>query len=85
MKTTRTLMLAAVAALSLGVGSAMAQGGDAGPFPDFQSQRVLQQRVLTPTANDPQSGSSDILNPTGADRGASSILTRALAGTGGGG
>jgi hypothetical protein len=85
MKTTRTLMLAAVAALSLGAGSAMAKDGDAGPFPDFQSQRVLQQRVLTPGANDPQSGSSDILAQTGADRSAASILTRALAGTGGGG
>ena len=84
-KTTKTLAFAAVAALSLGAASAMAQGGDSGPFPDFLSQRVLQQRVLTPTTNDPQSGSSDILNQTEADSGASSILIHALAGAGGGG
>src|SRR6267154_711984 len=57
MKTTRTLMLAAVVALSLGVGSAMAQDGGGGSFPDYQSQRVLQQRFVAPTV---QSGSSDV-------------------------
>ena len=56
MNTTKTLALAALAALSIGVGTAMAQDGGGGSFPDFQSQRVLQQRVLTPTV---QSGSSD--------------------------
>jgi len=61
MKTTKTLALAALAALSLGVGTALAQDGGGGSFPDYQSQRVLQQRVLTPTAV--QSGSSDIETP----------------------
>ena len=49
MKTTKTLALAALAALSLSVGTALAQDGGGGSFPDYQSQRVLQQRVLTPT------------------------------------
>jgi hypothetical protein len=58
MKTTKTLALAALAALSLGVGTALAQDGGGGSFPDYQSQRVLQQRVLTPPAI--PSGSSDV-------------------------
>jgi len=40
MTTTKTLMLAAVAALSLAVGTAMADGPD-GASPDYQSQRAL--------------------------------------------
>ena len=56
MKTTKTLALAALAALSLSVGTAMAQDGGGGVFPDYQSQRVLQQRFVAPTV---QSGSSD--------------------------
>jgi len=56
MNTTKTLALAALAALSIGVGTAVAQDGGGGAFPDYQSQRVLQQRFVAPTV---QSGSSD--------------------------
>jgi hypothetical protein len=54
-KTTKTLALAALAALSLGVGTALAQDGGGGFFPDYRSQQQLK------TAPAPvQSGSSDI-------------------------
>jgi len=58
MNTTKTLALAALAALSIGVGTAMAQDGGGGAFPDYQSQRVLQQRTVVPPAI--PSGSSDV-------------------------
>ena len=80
MKTTKTLMLAAVAALSLGVGSAMADGSG-GTFPDYQSQRVLQQRQITAPALI-QSGSSDV-EPIGHGLTAPEILNRHLYGAGG--
>jgi len=32
--------------LSIGVGTAMGQDGGGGAFPDYQSQRVLQQRFV---------------------------------------
>jgi len=57
MNTTKILALAALAALSLSVGTAFAQDGGGGSFLDYQSQRVLQQRFVAPTV---QSGSSDV-------------------------
>jgi hypothetical protein len=62
MKTTRTLMLAAFAALSLGVGSAMAQeGGPSMPTVDYWAAKEIatrQAQVVAP--NTVQSGSSDV-------------------------
>ncbi len=61
----KSLMLAAAAALSLGVGSAMAQesagGVNAGPFETRQLERALGagQQVVPMTAQ-PQAGSSDV-------------------------
>jgi hypothetical protein len=59
MSTVKTLTLAAFAALSLGVGSAMAQEGptapDNQPFPGMQ-----QQRNWASPAGQVQSGSSDV-------------------------
>jgi len=80
MKTTKTLALAALAALSLGVGTALAQDGGGGSFPDYQSQRVLQQRVLTPAPI--PSGSSDV-EPIGHGLTAPEILNHHLYGAGG--
>jgi hypothetical protein len=84
MKTTKTLMLAAVAALSLGVGSAMAQDGSGGSFPDYQTLRLQNQAVRAPASVMPvQSGASDLLPQTGADHSATFILDHGLAGAGG--
>ena len=47
MTTTKTLMLAAVAALALGVGTANADGPD-GTSPDYQSQRALAAAMNAP-------------------------------------
>jgi hypothetical protein len=55
MKTTKTLALAAFAALSLGVGTALAQDGGGGSFPDYRS---LQRQTTAPAPV--QSGSSDV-------------------------
>ena len=60
MNTTKTLMLAALAALSLGVGTAMADGD--GGLPDYQAQH---QRAIAaaqaPVAHSAvQSGASDV-------------------------
>jgi hypothetical protein len=82
MNTTKTLMLAAVAALSLGVGSAFAQDGSGGSFPDYQTLR-LQARPAQAIQMPVQSGSSDLLPETGADHSATFILDHSLAGAGG--
>jgi hypothetical protein len=55
MNTTKTLMLAAAAALSLGMGTAMADG-DA-PMNDYQAWKILQARQAQ--SGQVQSGSSD--------------------------
>jgi len=51
MYTTKTLMLAAAAALSLGMGTAMADGSDV--MNDYQAAKILQARPG-------QAGSSDV-------------------------
>ena len=83
MKTTKTLMLALIAALTLGAGSAMADGSG-GSFPDYQSSLMLKaaQSAATQRANDQvQAGSSDInMNQPGT---ATFILQHNLAGAGG--
>jgi len=77
MKTTKTLALAALAALSLGVGTALAQDGGGGSFPDYWSQ---QQLKTAPAAV--QSGSSDVEAPANGLT-AGYILNHHLAGAGG--
>lgn len=64
MTTTKTLMLAALAALSLGVGTAMADGPD-GTSPDYQSARTLAEamyasRTINHAPGQIGSGSSDV-------------------------
>jgi hypothetical protein len=83
MKTTKTLALAALAALSLGVGTALAQDGGGGSFPDYWSQRqttapapVINRGSLIP------SGSSDV-EPSGHGLTAPEILNHHLYGAGG--
>jgi hypothetical protein len=61
----KSLMLAAVAALSLGVGSAMAQesagGVNAGPFETLELHNALgANRYASPLTAQPQAGSSDV-------------------------
>jgi hypothetical protein len=81
MTTTKTLLLAGFAALSLGVGAAQAQSlvpsSNEGAF--FRTQPApgaVNQRV--------QSGSSDInLNLTGGNHDAETILNNHLSGAGG--
>ena len=74
MKTTKTLMLAAVAALSLGVGTAMAQesagGVDALPYETMQLHQARQSAAIAgnsqaayDAAHAPQYGSSDVTTP----------------------
>jgi len=77
MKTTKTLALAALAALSLGVGTALAQDGGGGSFPDYRTQ---QQLKMAPEAV--QSGSSDV-DTTGHGLTAGYILNHQLYGAGG--
>jgi hypothetical protein len=55
-KTTKTLMLAAFAALSLGVGSAMADGADV--INDYQAAKILSARQAQ--AGQLQAGASDV-------------------------
>jgi hypothetical protein len=76
MKTTKTLALAALAALSLGVGTALAQDGAGGAFPDYWSQQL--KAPLVPV----QSGSSDV-DMTRHGLTAGYILNHHLAGAGG--
>lgn len=69
MKTTKTLMLAAVAALTLGVGSAMAQGEmpSAGEAGYFSGQHQAAPQAVN--NGQVQSGSSDVTPmPSGATR-----------------
>jgi hypothetical protein len=61
MNTTKTLMLAAAAALSLGMGTAMADGSDVPN--DYQAAKILAARQAQ--LGEVQSGSSDV----GATRG----------------
>jgi hypothetical protein len=58
MKTTKTLMLAGLAALSLGVGTAMAQDGPSSYFPDYQAAKILAARQVR--LGQVQSGTSDV-------------------------
>jgi hypothetical protein len=65
MTTTKILMFVAVAALSLGVGTAMADGPD-GPSPDYQSARALASamnasRSINHSPGQIGSGSSDAI------------------------
>jgi len=76
MKTTKTLALAALAALSLGVGTALAQDGGGGAFPDYLSQRQNTAPAPIP------SGSSDV-DTTGHGLTAGYILNHQLYGAGG--
>lgn len=58
----KTLMLAAAAALSLGVGTAMAQDGPDSSFP-LEMQRQLTTpagKQAVPMSSQPQAGSSDV-------------------------
>jgi hypothetical protein len=75
MKITKSLMLAAVTALSLGVGTAMAQesagGVNAGPYETAQLNKMLAQqtaaanaRAATASIHAPQFGSSDRTSTT---------------------
>jgi hypothetical protein len=77
MKTTKTLALAALAALSLGVGTALAQDGAGGSFPDYQAQQ-RQNTAPVPV----QSGSSDV-DMTGRGLTAGYILNHQLYGASG--
>ena len=65
MNTTRNLMLAAVAALSLGVGTAMAQSqvpsSNEGAY--FTQQRQAAPKIMNGWAGPVQSGSSDVETP----------------------
>jgi hypothetical protein len=56
MKTTTTLMLAALATLSLGVGNAMADGSDV--INDYQAAKILAARQTH--AGEVQFGTSDV-------------------------
>jgi hypothetical protein len=98
MNTLKTLMLAAAAVLSLGAGTAMAQDGGGGFYPDWQGQRAVAAAQANraneyvpgmPWKGDDangqvQSGSSD-QDPgeTGADHSATYILNHHLYGAGG--
>ena len=68
MTTTKSLMLAALAALSLGVGSAMAQesagGVGFGPYETSQLNKILAQQAAAAKAHVPQYGSSDTTKTT---------------------
>jgi hypothetical protein len=77
MTTTKTLMLAALAAMSLGAGTAMAQEGGSSLMPGPNDYWMLQERAVlahqAPTVSPQvQSGSSDATTPmhTGTGRGA---------------
>jgi hypothetical protein len=61
MNTTKTLMLAAAAALSLGMGTAMADGSDV--MNDYQAAKILAARQAQ--SGEVQSGSSDINSTRG--------------------
>jgi hypothetical protein len=67
MKTTKILAFAAVAALSLGVGSAMAQN-DGPSMPDVTTYAVPASSHQAPAAHQVQSGGSDLNMQSGAGR-----------------
>jgi hypothetical protein len=77
MKTTKSLLLAGFAVLSLGVGSAMAQSYDyALPTPSQTAPTVRNTQI--------QSGASDVTpDASGADHSATFILNHQLFGAGG--
>jgi hypothetical protein len=93
MKTLKTLMIAGATVLSLGSAAAMAQSRGDSFFPDWQSQRILDNnrqpgydaRNPIPTTGPVQSGSSDVAPPEvgGADHTATYILQHHLYGAGG--
>jgi hypothetical protein len=61
MNTMKSLMLAGFAALSLGVGSAMAQESPSMPTVDYWTAKgIAAQSTAIPGANQIQSGSSDV-------------------------
>jgi hypothetical protein len=62
MKTTKTLMLAAITALSLGVGTAMAQSEvpSAAEGAYYSGQRQAAPQTANPGSGQAQSGSSDV-------------------------
>ena len=65
MNTMKTLMLAAVTALSLGAGSAMSQeGGPSMPTVDFGASKTITVNHAA-GANQIQAGSSDVSAPRG--------------------
>jgi hypothetical protein len=84
MNTTKNLVLAAVAVMSLGVGTAMAQdGGQA--YPEYWSARQGTAPAGATFMRDSsavQSGSSDF-DQSGSDHSAAYILNHGLAGAGG--
>jgi hypothetical protein len=81
-----TLMLTALAVLSLGAGTAMAQEGGGGmDYWSRQNMKAIQSGATNPSgARVPvQSGSSDVERNTGADHSATYILDHHLYGAGG--
>jgi hypothetical protein len=66
MNTTKTLMLAAAAALTLGAGSAFAQYGPGGYSTDYQAARTAQSQLAQP--GQVQSGSSDVNSAAGSSQ-----------------
>ena len=80
-----TLMLTALAALTLGAGAAMADGGGGGPdYWSRQNMKAIQSGATNPPGAAPiPSGSSDVEQDTGADHSAQFILQHHLYGAGG--
>ena len=86
MSQTKTLFLAALAAMTLGAGAAMADGSGGGPdYWSRQNMKAIQAGVTNPNlAVTPiPSGSSDVEQDTGADHSAQFILQHHLYGAGG--
>lgn len=89
MTTTKTLMLAALATLSLGVGNAMAQDGGGGSFPDYQSTRVMNAARQAPVTAHQATSSSGVVQSGSPDVDATEpgtaqfIFTHHLYGAGG--
>jgi hypothetical protein len=83
----KTLMLAAAAALSLGVGTAMAQDGDT--FYDAPPAGSPAYKPSYPVTVQPQAGSSDVITRSevtmrsGYDKGAANEILYGASGTGG--
>ena len=80
-----TLMLTALAALTLGAGAAMADGSGGGPdYWSRQNMKAIQSGATNPSGAAPiPSGSSDVEQDTGADHSAQFILQHHLYGAGG--